>query len=287
MAPGVVAISSSTPSARGRPPDLIERIADERIPREGQVDPDLVRATCGDGHFEDAGVPFRKPAHDADMARRRPAAGTGAVGVDGRRQRVRDRPDRRVDRERVRHPRPRSQGQVDLEDAALEHGRRQEAGGRAVAREEDGSGRAAAEPVERRADGAVALADQVEQSVLQEEAAGKDGQARGLRQDEDVLVLVERHEFPRRVGLVPRQAVIEEGVAPDEEVVGRGLESVPEDLAGLDPPPPLRLGRVRIAGGIEGREREPFVGRLDAVGVGVASVHRSRQRDGPFRGQAP
>ncbi|MCK7541234.1 MAG: hypothetical protein MZV63_65285 [Marinilabiliales bacterium] len=219
--PGVEKIAGR---ARGRGPFVVdavgaweparpvERIADERASGESEMDPYLVRATRGDGHLEERLAPVGKPPDDTDMAYRRPSV--RAIGVDGRRQRVRDRPDRRVDRERLRHPRPRGQGQVDLEDAALEHGRRQEAGGRAVAREKDGSGRAAAEPVERRADGAVALADQVEQSVLQEEAAGQDGQAGGLRQDEDVIVLVERHEFPWRVGLIPGQAVIDEARRP-------------------------------------------------------------------------
>ncbi len=209
------------------------------------MDPDLVGAPRGDRHFEERRILIGKPADDADVAYRRTAV--GAVGVDGSRQRVRDRPDGRVDGEGVRHPGPRRQGQIDLEDAPLEHGLGQRASGRGVAGEEDGPGRAAAEAVERRARVAVTLADQMEQGIFQEEAAGEDRQPGGFREDQDVVVLEQGREIRGSIGLLPGQAMVEEGVAAGQQVVRRGRKPVEQDLAGLDPPPPFGLRGVGIA----------------------------------------
>ena len=86
--------------------------------------------------------------------------------------------------------------------------------------EQDGPGRAAAQPMERRAAVAVAPADEIKQGVLQEEAAREDRQAGRLGQDEDVVVLEQGREIRRSVGLLPGKAMIEERVAAAQEIVG-------------------------------------------------------------------
>ena len=63
----------------------------------------------------------------------------------------------------------------------------------------------------------------MEQGVLQEEAAGKDGQPGRLGQDENIVVFEKRPEIRRRGGLVPRKAMVEERVAADQRLVRRGL----------------------------------------------------------------
>ncbi len=224
---------------------------------------------------------FGKPADDTDVACRRPAV--GAIGVDGLGQTVGHRPDGRVDRERVRHRGPRGQGQVDLEDAPLEHGRGQQPRGGPVPREQDGPGSAAAEAMERRTARPVAPADEMEQGLLEEEAAGKDRQAGGLVENEDVVVLVEDREIRGRGRFLPGQAMVEERVAPGKEVIGRCGRSVAADLARLDHAAPLGFRRMEVAPGVERQNCGPFVETRYAVGVTIALVLHDVQRGSPLR----
>jgi hypothetical protein len=74
--------------------------------------------------------------------------------------------------------------------------------------------------VERRARRAEAAADLAEKGRLEEEAAGQNGQSRRLVQDEDIGVFEKNAEVRRRVGLVPRRAMIDEEIAGGETVIG-------------------------------------------------------------------
>src|SRR4030042_2432212 len=197
---------------------------------------------------------------------------------------MRNRPDGRVDGEGVRHTGPRRQGQIDLENTPLEHGQGQRARGQDVADEQDGSGRAAAEAVERRTRAAVTLADQVEQGIFQEETSGENRQAGGFRRDQDVCVLEQGREIRGSIGFLPGKAMVEEGVAPGQQVVRKGRKAVEQDLASFDPPPPFLLSRVRIAVGIEGRHRDAFVSRSHAVWIDAAAVfHQALEAYSPVR----
>jgi hypothetical protein len=141
-----------------------------------------------------------------------------------------------------------------------------------VAGEENGSGGTSAEAVEGRTTGAVTLADAIQQGILKEEAAGKDGQARGLGQHKNVAIFEQGRELRRRFGLFPRKTMIDEEVASDEARVGKGRPPVKQDLTAFDPLPPLILGRVGVANGIKAQDGKAFVRWGDAVGIVVALV---------------
>src|SRR4030065_1865223 len=102
----------------------------------------------------------------------------------------------------------------------------------------------------RRAPGAIALPRQMKQGVFQKKAAGKDGRAGGLRQDQDILVLEQSPEIPWSVGLLPGKAMVDQQVAASQPVVRRCRPAVEQDLPSFDTLPPPFLRRVGVIDGI-------------------------------------
>jgi hypothetical protein len=145
-----------------------------------------------------------------------------------------------------------------------------------VAGEENGSGGTSAEAVEGRTTGAVTLADAIQQGILKEEAAGKDGQARGLGQHKNVAIFEQGRELRRRFGLFPRKTMIDKEVARDEERVGKGRPPIKQDLTAPDLLPPYGLGRMAVASGIEIQDGGAGVGSRDSVRVAMAAVLHSQ-----------
>ena len=196
-----------------------------------------------------------------------------------------DAGDRLARRERVWQAQPLDPCEVGLHERELAKLPSERGTSARRLAEGDQPRRAAAEPMRRSGRGArdVARTHELEQRAGLEWPRGEHLQARGLDDDEHVLVLERDVEMLRRLGLSPWRAVELELVADSQLVVGCDASTVHEHASALDRLAPRGLVRVPEARDVVSEHGVARVRAGHAASINIASIRAWHARIVPRR----